>query len=55
MVPGYFTTIVANVPSIERVAKNIPSVGGGMGAHMLLWTLPRDSMARFLGQKPPQF
>jgi hypothetical protein len=52
---GYFTLIVAPVPSVERVAKNAPSMGGGIGAHMPLQTLPWDSVVRFVGLKHPQF
>jgi hypothetical protein len=46
---GYFTPTVALVPSILVGEKSVPSTGGGIGAHMLLRALSRDSMVRFVG------
>jgi hypothetical protein len=47
--PGYFIPIVTPEPSVEWAVKNVLSMGGGIGVHMLLRALPRDSMARLWG------
>jgi hypothetical protein len=40
--PGYITLIVAPEPFVERVAET--------STHIVLWALPRDSMARLWGE-----
>jgi hypothetical protein len=38
--PGYFTLIVAPEPFVMWAVENVLSTGGGIGAHILLQTLP---------------
>jgi hypothetical protein len=42
----YITPTVAPEPSIEQVVRADHSMVGGTGTHMVLWALPRDSVAR---------
>jgi hypothetical protein len=43
---GYITPTVVPEPSIERVAGAGHSTVGRRGTHMVLYTLPRDSVVR---------
>jgi hypothetical protein len=44
--PGYKTLIVAPLPSVERVARVVRSMGGRIGNHKLLLELSHDSVVR---------
>jgi hypothetical protein len=50
---GYFTLTVALEPSIEYAVKNIPSAGGGKGAHMLTTGTTAGFSGEIVGVKPP--
>jgi hypothetical protein len=43
---GYKNRTVAPEPSVEWVAGAVPSTGGRIGTHMLLWVSSWDSMVR---------
>jgi hypothetical protein len=45
-----FYPAVAPEPSLELVVENVLSTGVGIGAHMLLRTLSRDSVVRLWGE-----
>jgi hypothetical protein len=44
--PGYKTLTVALEPSVEQVAGAVPSTGGIIVIHMLLWVPPWNSVVR---------